>query len=278
MVKRILTGAGIVVGAVAILLLAGTPVFPLVWSFFGSVGMTEYLRAFSLLGKMMYTIPSLLVTAGLPIGCYYLSTDKSMYFLLSVIMGYLLWLAVASVVWHKQTTVTQTAVVSFGTLYVALGFAAFPLLYHAGGNILLVLLVFIGAWVTDTFAYFSGVLLGRHHFAPELSPKKTLEGSIGGIVGCVLAFLVCGLCVAGFTDLSPRYLLLAVCAVPISIVSQVGDLFMSKVKREHSIKDFGRIFPGHGGVLDRFDSVLAIAPLVLMIALVCGATSFHMFA
>lgn len=278
MVKRILTGAGIVVGAVAILLLAGTPVFPLVWSFFGSVGMTEYLRAFSLLGKLMYTIPSLLVTAGLPIGCYYLSMDKSMYFLLSVIMGYLLWLTVASVVWHKQTTVTHTAVVGFGTLYVALGFAAFPLLYHAGGNILLVLLVFIGAWVTDTFAYFTGVLLGRHHFAPELSPKKTLEGSIGGVVGCMLAFLVCGLCVAHFTDFSPRYLLLAACAVPISIVSQVGDLFMSKVKREHGIKDFGRIFPGHGGVLDRFDSVLAIAPLVLMIALACGATSFHLFA
>lgn len=275
MLKRILTGAGIVAGTIAILLLAGTPVFPLAWSFFGSVGMTEYLRALSLFGKWMYTVPSLLVTAGLPFACYYIPDGNNLFFLVSAIVCYLLWMAAASVIWHDKTTVAETAQVSFGTLYIALCFAAFPMLYKAENNVLLIVLIFIGAWVTDTFALFVGKAFGKRKLAPDLSPNKTVAGSIGGILGCVAGCMVYALCVDHFTAWEPRYLWLALCAVPIAAISQIGDLFMSKVKREHGIKDFGKIFPGHGGVLDRFDSVLAIAPLVLLISFAFG--SFRLF-
>ncbi|MBQ4066714.1 MAG: phosphatidate cytidylyltransferase [Clostridia bacterium] len=138
---------------------------------------------------------------------------------------------------------------------------------HNGMEIgaLIYLLVFIAPWVTDTFAYFCGMLLGRHKLIPSVSPKKTVEGSIGGIVfciaGCILYRYV--LALLGNEALPPIWIF-AVLGLIISIVSQIGDLIFSLIKRRYGIKDYGIIFPGHGGVLDRFDSVIATAPLMLI--------------
>lgn len=134
------------------------------------------------------------------------------------------------------------------------------------------LLVFIAPWVTDTFAYFCGRLFGRHKLIPSVSPKKTIEGSIGGIIfcilGCVLYRYILG--VLNYDNL-PTYWIFAVLGLVISIVSQIGDLIFSLIKRRYGIKDYGVIFPGHGGVLDRFDSVIATAPLILI---ACEALSY----
>ena len=130
----------------------------------------------------------------------------------------------------------------------------------AGGSHLY-LLAFIGAWVTDTFAYFTGMLLGKHKLIPDVSPKKTVEGAIGGMAFCTLSFV-------GFACLYNQFWadgkllplwLMAIVGFLVSIVSQVGDLSLSLLKRKYGIKDFGKVFPGHGGVLDRFDSVLAVS-------------------
>lgn len=130
---------------------------------------------------------------------------------------------------------------------------------------LLVLLPFVAAWLTDTGAYFTGVFFGKHKLAPSISPKKTIEGSIGGIIVCILSFLLYGFILEKFFAADANYIALAISGFFLSIIAQLGDLSMSIIKREYSIKDYGVIFPGHGGILDRFDSVLFTAPATLIV-------------
>lgn len=122
----------------------------------------------------------------------------------------------------------------------------------------LMLFVAVCVWATDTFAYFVGRFLGRHKLAPQLSPGKTIEGSIGGFLGAVL--VGAGF---GFWIHLPLIHGLAIGALA-GIMGQIGDLFESALKRELGIKDFGRVLPGHGGALDRFDSLLFVAPLAYL--------------
>ena len=116
---------------------------------------------------------------------------------------------------------------------------------------------------------------GKHKLAPELSPKKTIEGSIGGVLGCVIVFYVYAYVVFRVTDLTPRWISVGIFGVLISILAQMGDLLMSKIKRETGIKDFGKVFPGHGGMLDRFDSMLPTAIVCLLFAMLPEA--FRLF-
>ena len=143
-----------------------------------------------------------------------------------------------------------------------------------GGHILY-LAIFIGAWGTDAFAYFCGRLFGRggkHKLIPDVSPKKTVEGAIGGIVLCILTMILFGIVCNYFTEYHSNLLMFALGGLLIAVVSQIGDLLMSYVKRYYGIKDFGQLFPGHGGVLDRFDSIFAVA-----IALMCLTTFVDFF-
>ncbi len=129
------------------------------------------------------------------------------------------------------------------------------------------LLIFICAWGCDTFAYFSGRFWGKHKLIPKVSPKKTVEGAIGGIVGsallCAVYLVISGQW--GNTEAVNSTLIITGIAVGIAggALSQLGDLTASAIKRDGGIKDFGKIFPGHGGFMDRFDSVIFIAPVVL---------------
>ncbi|MBR7181275.1 MAG: phosphatidate cytidylyltransferase [Clostridia bacterium] len=124
---------------------------------------------------------------------------------------------------------------------------------------------FVGSWVTDIFAYFTGRLFGKHKLLPEVSPKKTVEGAIGGAVFCALGVMLYGLVANLAFDLQPNYLLLAIVGLMISVVSQIGDLVLSAVKREFGVKDFGWMLPGHGGLLDRFDSSMAVTVLLMIV-------------
>lgn len=126
----------------------------------------------------------------------------------------------------------------------------------------LILIPLVAAFTSDAFALFAGMAFGRHKLAPELSPKKTVEGAAGGLVGAVVCCLLYGLVMERFFALRVSYLSFAVYGALGSVVSQLGDLSFSYIKRQYGLKDFGNIFPGHGGVLDRFDSVIFCAPLI----------------
>lgn len=130
-------------------------------------------------------------------------------------------------------------------------------------GVYLVWMVFIASWISDTFAYFTGMLLGKHKLAPILSPKKSIEGSVGGVVGSTLAGALFGYLFS--TKVGQEVNLIVVCAVLGafgSVISQIGDLAASAIKRNHEIKDYGNLIPGHGGIMDRFDSVIVTAPII----------------
>lgn len=124
-----------------------------------------------------------------------------------------------------------------------------------------VLLVFICAWMTDTGAYFTGVFIGKHKLIPHVSPKKTVEGAIGGALTCVLSVFIYTRVLNLLEVNSTLYI--CVFALIISVLSQFGDFAASAIKRDCNVKDFGRLLPGHGGLMDRFDSVAFITPMVL---------------
>ena len=131
----------------------------------------------------------------------------------------------------------------------------------------LFLIPYIFSWVTDSFAYFCGRAFGKHKLIEAVSPKKTVEGAIGGFVFCAITAVLYGLIVGKCFDVTPNYLVLGLGGMVIGVVSQIGDLVMSAIKREQGVKDYGHILPGHGGLLDRFDSSMAVTVLVLLISM-----------
>lgn len=129
------------------------------------------------------------------------------------------------------------------------------------------LLPMVVAFTSDAFALFAGMAFGKHKLAPELSPKKTLEGAVGGFLGAVACSLVYGAVMQFGFQLTVSYPLLTLYGALGSVVSQLGDLSFSYIKRQYGLKDFGNILPGHGGVLDRFDSVIFCCPLLEILIL-----------
>ncbi len=129
----------------------------------------------------------------------------------------------------------------------------------------LVWFVFLCSWGSDTCAYAVGVLFGKHKMTPKLSPKKSVEGAVGGIVGAALLFvLYTHFAVNRYSQASLSLLLVAALGAAGAVVSMIGDLAASAIKRDHDIKDYGKLIPGHGGIMDRFDSVIIAAPLVFI--------------
>lgn len=133
------------------------------------------------------------------------------------------------------------------------------------GNWLL-LIVFIIAFASDSFAYFAGMFLGKHKLAPVLSPKKTIEGSAGGFIGTIACMLIYGL-ILQLNGFAVNFVVIAIYGFLGSLVGQLGDLSFSAIKRLHDVKDYSNLIPGHGGILDRFDSMLFVAPAVELLLL-----------
>jgi phosphatidate cytidylyltransferase len=158
---------------------------------------------------------------------------------------------------HTKYNISDLAATVFGVWYIVFLFSFVILIRNMSNGFYYVWLIFIGAFATDTFAYFTGKLLGRHKLYPQVSPNKTIEGAIGGVIGCTL------ISIFYFNYLSiNKYSYIIIFSVYASVFSMVGDLTASKIKREFGIKDFGNCLPGHGGMLDRFDSLLFVAPIV----------------
>ncbi|MDD6159967.1 MAG: phosphatidate cytidylyltransferase, partial [Oscillospiraceae bacterium] len=129
----------------------------------------------------------------------------------------------------------------------------------------LVLLAVILAFITDGGAYFAGVFLGKHRGITQVSPNKSLEGYIGGFVTGIIFAVLYGVVISAITKLPVNYLSLVLCGFIGALVTELGDLSFSLIKRQNGVKDYGNLLPGHGGMLDRFDSMLFCGPAVLFI-------------
>lgn len=134
----------------------------------------------------------------------------------------------------------------------------------------MILFPFIAAWMTDTGAYFVGSFLGKRKLCEKISPKKTVEGAIGGIVSCAIGLVLFAKIMEANFAMQVEYPLLIVGALVLSVLAQIGDLSFSLIKREYNIKDYGNLFPGHGGVLDRFDSTVFTIPASFIILVLMG--------
>ena len=265
----------VLTGLVAFLILIPFVVFSDTWFFTAGVALCavislwEALHCVGLHKNFWLLIPYGLVAAGTPFAIRYLGTEPTLTMVAPALFILMLYTYAVCVFGRGKVNVADACGGFVTALYAIGGFSALVYLhdFHEGGRFLY-LLAFIGAWVTDIFAYFSGRLFGKHKLIPEISPKKTVEGSIGGMLFSVLAFLgftfvyntwLVGLLFNGEAvkmQLTLSYPLMAAVGLIVSVVSQIGDLSMSALKRYYGIKDFGKIFPGHGGMLDRMDSIL----------------------
>lgn len=151
----------------------------------------------------------------------------------------------------------------FCAFYPAVLFSFVYLTRELTYGVYLVWLIFISSWICDTCAYVTGMLFGKHKLAPVLSPKKSVEGAVGGVAGSALAGALFAWIFLVPASGEPRVIgLVALISAAGAVISQVGDLAASAVKRNHEIKDYGKLIPGHGGIMDRSDSVLFTAPVI----------------
>ncbi|WFD11712.1 phosphatidate cytidylyltransferase [Tepidibacter hydrothermalis] len=156
---------------------------------------------------------------------------------------------------RRKYNVIDMGITFLGIIYIPY-LLKYIILISKFSNYNYIYLIFVIAWMTDTFAYFSGYFFGKHKLIPAVSPKKTIEGSIGGVIGSSLSCVVFGY-IFGF-DLMH----MGIIGLIGSMIAQIGDLFASAIKRFLEVKDYGKLIPGHGGILDRFDSIILTAPFV----------------
>lgn len=169
----------------------------------------------------------------------------------------------------RQTMqVEEMAMTVFAALVVPSMLSVFVLMADLEHARLYMFLPFVCAFTSDAFALFAGMRFGKHKLAPHLSPKKTVEGSVGGFLGAALCCVLYGLVIGKVLGHAPVYWVLALYGLLGSLVSQLGDLSFSYIKRQYGIKDYGHLFREHGGVLDRFDSVTFCAPLTYLLLMI----------
>lgn len=266
MKTRILTALVAICVLVPILIFSHTIVFPIAIAIVSSICIYEITKCIGQ-KKLYVTLPLYIMTTVSPFLVKYMEITSFAMIAFICLGIYLLYLFTASVLSHGKITFSDAATIYTVGLYIVAAFTSIQYIrgYAAGGKYIY-FLIFIGAWITDIFAYFTGVFFGKHKLIPDVSPKKTIEGSIGGTLFCALAFVLFGVIVELVDGgVNANLVFLFASGIVIAVISQIGDLIMSVIKRHYGIKDYGRIFPGHGGMLDRFDSILAVSLGIAMV-------------
>ena len=276
MLKRIITAIVAVIILLPILWFSGTYVFPAAIAIVTCISLFEMFSCLGFKTKFEVTLPAYLIGAASPFVIKLFGNVSSVIATLCAIMIlYVMYLMMIAVICHSKYSIKDISTCYVTAIYIVCGFSSIQFLREMSGSIYL--LIFVGAWTTDIFAYFTGVFFGKHKLCEAVSPKKTIEGSIGGIVFCALAFVAFGFIVLNKGTEAWKYAVLGGLGVIISIVSQIGDLSMSLIKRLYGIKDFGKIFPGHGGMLDRFDSILAVSSVLFILLSALNAFNVNIF-
>ena len=264
MKQRIITAIVLLIVAIPVCIFSNTIIFPIVWALLGAVGVYELLGCMGTRKNAFLSIPLYTLALALPFAARYGSNVlflNGKWILFAVLVYFLYLRALWVFSYNKDTDVDMNKIItsSIVSLYIIGATSSIILIRDGYGGEYYWYFIFIGAWVTDTFAYFTGMLFGKHKLIPVVSPKKTVEGAVGGVVFCVAFFIGFGALLNNFTNYDISLGLLALAGLLSAFVSMIGDLSMSVIKRKYGIKDYGKLFPGHGGVLDRFDSILAVA-------------------
>lgn len=256
-VTRLISGIVLMVIAIISILCGGNVLFGVI-SLISFVGLFELYRAIGMEKNKVTWIgygASILIDLAVLKG----TTEDVLFVLILAMMGILTVYVMTYPTYHAN----QAVFLVFGLIYVPLMLSYLYRVRQMDGGIYSVWLIFVGSWGSDTCAYCVGKLFGKHKLPSKLSPKKTIEGCVGGIAGAALIGAVYALVFADKLDMfSQPVMAFAVIGGVSAIISQIGDLAASGIKRNYDIKDYGKLIPGHGGILDRFDSVIFIAPVV----------------
>ncbi len=255
-VTRLLSGIALVVILLTVGILGGN----VLWAFclgISLIGLYEFYKVFRIeknLGVIGYGFAVVYYLALL----FYDGNVNGALFLAIELMA----VAGVYVLKYPKYNTEQVFVSIIGLLYLPMMLSYIYQIRVAEDGLFSLWLIFLCSWGCDTCAYCVGMLFGKHKLAPVLSPKKSIEGAVGGIAGAALLGAVYGLAVSKHVVMgnAPLYFAL-ICAVG-AVISQFGDLIASGIKRQHGIKDYGKLIPGHGGILDRFDSVIFTAPMI----------------
>ena len=273
MAKRIVFGLLWTGIGVLMLVLRNTPVISVFFAAICAIATHEINHAVKLKNKPVMVL-SLVASALVPLYYEYSEYLQGIGLNLEaeyLVCLYVLALCIFMLFEYENTKFSHIATVILGSLGVPFAITRFLYFrdlheifpeqnYNENHGIFMILFITFCAWMTDVMAYFVGSFCGKHKLCPNISPKKTIEGAIGGVVGCTIANIVL---YAIFTNLifkteENNYLAVALMSVFLSIISMCGDLTASVIKRNFGIKDFGKIIPGHGGIMDRFDSVIFV--------------------
>lgn len=270
MKTRIITAIVAIALFVPVCIFSEHIIFPIAISLICAVGVFEVAKCVGLHKNLILTIPMYLIALIIPFIRYpwFISSDKSFALVGLAVVFFMLIYSLTYTMLAKNKQKLSTVMTLFGMFVYVIGcFSAIIMVRYSndGVGVYMYLLIFLGAWVSDTFAYFTGRLIGRHKLIPEISPKKTVEGAIGGVVFTLIVFIIYGIVVKNNFGIDLPIYQYCILGVFLPIISQIGDLIASCVKRQYNVKDFGNIFPGHGGILDRFDSVMLVAPTLCII-------------
>ena len=190
--------------------------------------------------------------------------EHLLYIIASITPISILVLFVQSIINNKKTDIKDIAITFFGICYIGLFLMFIPLINGMENGKIYIWFPIIAAWGTDIFGYLTGKAIGKHKFT-EISPNKTIEGCMGGTIGAVILMLAYTAICNQVFHLQINYLYMLIISIILSVIGQIGDLAASSIKRYNEIKDFSNLIPGHGGMLDRIDSVIFIAPFAYML-------------
>ena len=264
---RLLSGILLVIIALITVITGGSLLFG-VLLLISLIGMTEFYKVFGIEKKAPGVLGYIFA-----VGYYALLYFKpqlpgeSLNWFMMLFMGYLICQMAVLVFAYPKYNTQQILAGFFGVFYVAVMLSYIYQTRILSGGVFTVWLVFVCSWGCDKCAYCVGMLIGKHKMAPVLSPKKSVEGGIGGIIGAALIGTLYALAVNYWGNAGEDVLRYAIIGAAGGAISQIGDLAASAIKRYHNIKDYGKLIPGHGGILDRFDSVIFTAPIIYYLAL-----------
>ena len=276
MKKRIITAIVALMIFLPLCIFSKYIIFPIAMAIVAAVGVYELAKCMGMQKKIVLTVPLYIVALVLPVLRFLLngkSKPNSVFMLFAMASAFVLIVFALSYVTYTKNKYKLSDILTFFTLafYVIGCFCAVVMVRYTehvpNQGAYMYPIIFISAWICDTFAYFTGRLLGKHKLIPEISPKKTIEGAIGGVVFTLIS-MIGYWAIIKFTPINYDGISLAqicVLGLVLPIVTQTGDLLASCIKRQYDVKDFGNVFPGHGGVLDRFDSPMLAAPTICII-------------
>ena len=260
-IKRITTGFVFVVVIVAVLAINNSIVDSLFVTLLSILGIYEYNKCFK--AKGYHPIPLIGYISCLAIPLIGNISTMAMLNVILVALPIILVVMFAYIVMKKlEVNIVDLSITFFSIVYVPFLFSFIKLLFLQQHGRILVILAFLCATATDTFAYEVGSRFGKHKLSPVVSPKKRYEGSIAGIIAAMIVSGVTCYVTNTYFDTQFNIILMTIMGAVFSIVGQIGDLAASSVKRYCGQKDFSNLLPGHGGILDRFDSIMFISPIL----------------